>query len=157
MYAIEKLTGKLFVFIIGELSTWTVNQSVILTDYLDLSNPSTFLLQPNQHLQSYNANRPANITSPFCGPAVQILIMVTSAPKNTRSRNAIRETWGSRNNIWPKSVRVAFVLGRTANETIQVSSKCESCIIILKSEFKLTANWNDFWRHDVYHLSLFIL
>ncbi|CAL8083370.1 unnamed protein product [Orchesella dallaii] len=120
---------------LSELSTWTVNQSVILTDYLDISSPNTFLLQPQQQL-SYNGN-PENLTSPFCGPAVQILIMVTSAPNNSLSRNAIRDTWGSRNYIWPKGVRLAFVLGRTNNETIQkrVTKEAEEFQDIVQEDF----------------------
>ncbi len=80
-----------------------------MDDYIDLSDPHSFVLQPTQEL------------SPYCGSDVKILILVASAPKNLVSRNAIRETWGAKQYLWGKGGRLLFMLGRSDNSTIDVS------------------------------------
>ncbi|XP_021950492.1 beta-1,3-galactosyltransferase 1 isoform X2 [Folsomia candida] len=97
---------------LAELSTWKINQSLLIEDYIDLRDPHSFILQPT------GTNGMDDI-SPYCGTDnVKLLIMVASAPKNIVARNVIRETWGSKQVLWEKGCRLLFMLGRSDNATV---------------------------------------
>jgi len=100
-------------FFSDQLSTWNVNQSLNIEDYLDYSNADSFLIEP------IGIDRADNSTSYFCGPNVTILILVASAPSHFLARNAVRETWGKRDELEKNGIRLAFVLGVTHNDTVE--------------------------------------
>ncbi|CAK9294135.1 unnamed protein product [Gordionus sp. m RMFG-2023] len=55
-----------------------------------------------------------------------IIIMIHSAPSNVNLRESIRETWGSVKEYQNYSIRLIFMLGIAANETIQAKLTNES-------------------------------
>lgn len=57
-----------------------------------------------------------------CDQKSLIVIIVCTAPGNFEARNAIRETWGSERYVLGNNVSVYFLIGETANSSIQVSN-----------------------------------
>lgn len=108
----------------AELATWRINQSVMLEDYIDLSDPHSFLIEPTRSLNDIDE------LSPFCGPRVKMLILVASAPPNFVARNAIRESWGARKTLAIKGGRILFFLGRSDNSTLDVSKAINALPLI---------------------------
>jgi len=100
-----------------ELQTWGVNTSTSVEDYIDLNSVDSFIWQPDSTRFGYNE------TTAFCGPSVKIIIFVTSAPTNFEQRRAIRETWGSTQNLFSKGVRLVFVLGNSDSTSTEVMLK----------------------------------
>jgi len=49
-----------------------------------------------------------------------MMILVHSAPENAVARQAIRETWGSREKIQDSSIRLAFLLGKSETEDFKL-------------------------------------
>ncbi|RUS78620.1 hypothetical protein EGW08_013626 [Elysia chlorotica] len=50
---------------------------------------------------------------------VHLIMIVHTAPKNLHRRQRIRETFGNRALFYPFNVRVAFLLGKTLNSTLE--------------------------------------
>jgi hypothetical protein len=86
---------------------------------MDLSDSSSFIHQP----------RVSNLTVTYCGPGVEVLIMVISAPANFKARMGIRQSWGSKDSLWGKGGRLLFILGSSQNTSVDVSSSCKLYII----------------------------
>ncbi|KAG5884967.1 hypothetical protein JTB14_000360 [Gonioctena quinquepunctata] len=62
---------------------------------------------------------PLIVPENLCAKNVFLLIMVCSAPANSESRNAIRETWGSQENLLGHSVYLNFFIGGTSDSSLQ--------------------------------------
>ena len=104
----------------AQLPGWAFNTSRNLNNYIHPENNTTIL-------------------SPFdvCIPPPYLLIVICSAVGNVNARMAIRNTWANTSNINPlydEIVRVAFLLGQSENETLNVS-KGEKKMIIDKKSF----------------------
>ncbi|GFS07979.1 hexosyltransferase [Elysia marginata] len=50
---------------------------------------------------------------------VHVIMIVHTAPQNLHRRQRIRDTFGKRSLFYPFNVRVAFLLGKTANSTLE--------------------------------------
>jgi len=92
------------------------NKSLNMLDYISPEKETAIIL--NQHLcaASFLSSMFTSKSSPF------LLIIIHSAVKNFQERKAIRETWLSMeftNWTVPFTVRSAFFLARTMNESLQ--------------------------------------
>ena len=63
-----------------------------------------------------------NICSEDYGRQVKILAMIPTSPENFDRRFIIRNTWGSRN-VYPKQLKILFLLGKSKNKTINSNLK----------------------------------
>ncbi|KAH0817334.1 hypothetical protein GEV33_005457 [Tenebrio molitor] len=62
----------------------------------------------------------------FCDHESFLLVMVCSGASNVEARNAIRETWGRERLILGNNVSLFFLLGETANSSLQYDIMLES-------------------------------
>lgn len=83
---------------------WNHNTSRNVSEYLSVNNITPILLPKT-----------------FCESPSFLLVIITSSPNHQEARNAIRETWASETNISNVKVSFYFLLGKTLNETVQVS------------------------------------
>jgi len=85
---------------------------------------------------SYNTSRdlyvyihPENTTSilnptGICSLSTYLLIIICSAVANQEARTAIRNTWANKyslDNLYNSTVKIAFLLGQSDNDTLNVS------------------------------------
>ncbi|XP_043288700.1 beta-1,3-galactosyltransferase 1-like isoform X2 [Venturia canescens] len=90
---------------IAQLPGWAFNTSRNLNTYIQPKTNTTIL-------------SPAEICAP---PVPYLLIIVCSAVTNYNARMAIRNTWANNASVYDKTVRVAFLLGQSDNETLNDS------------------------------------
>lgn len=90
---------------------WEINISRNSRDYVQPEN-TTILI-------------PASDICPISS-ILLLLVIVCSAPTNLEQRIAIRETWASQAD---GNVRIAFLLGETNNDTLQVTLFHRPCKI----------------------------
>ncbi|XP_053977925.1 beta-1,3-galactosyltransferase 1-like isoform X2 [Hylaeus volcanicus] len=89
---------------LAQLPGWAYNTSRDLCLYIHPEN-TTSVLSPTG----------------ICSPPLYLLIVICSAVMNLKARAAIRNTWANRNNldsIYNSTVRIAFLLGESDNDTI---------------------------------------
>lgn len=95
--------------ILVQLRGWSYNTSRDVCTYIHPENTTTVL-------------NPRNI----CSDSPYLLIIVCSAVDNVNARVAIRNTWGNQSNLdmqFELPVRIAFLLGQSDNDTLNVSHK----------------------------------
>ena len=101
---------------------------------------------------SYNTSRdlcayihPENNTSilnptGICSLPPYLLIIICSAVANQEARTAIRSTWANKynlDNLYNSTVKIAFLLGKSDNDTLNVSILYDVIIIIALLQRKL--------------------
>ncbi|XP_016913719.2 beta-1,3-galactosyltransferase 1 isoform X1 [Apis cerana] len=89
---------------VAQLPGWTYNTSRDLSVYIHPENTTSVL-------------NPIGI----CSPSPYLFIIICSAVTNIKARTAIRNTWANKNNLdntYNSSVKVAFLLGQSDNDTL---------------------------------------
>ncbi|XP_016913721.2 beta-1,3-galactosyltransferase 1 isoform X2 [Apis cerana] len=89
---------------LAQLPGWTYNTSRDLSVYIHPENTTSVL-------------NPIGI----CSPSPYLFIIICSAVTNIKARTAIRNTWANKNNLdntYNSSVKVAFLLGQSDNDTL---------------------------------------
>lgn len=92
--------------ILAQLRGWGFNTSRDVCSYIHPEN-TTAILNPKS----------------ICNEVPYLLIVVCSAVPNLSARIAIRNTWGNKSNLetqYESSVKVAFLLGQSDNDTLNV-------------------------------------
>ncbi|KZC15168.1 Beta-1,3-galactosyltransferase 1 [Dufourea novaeangliae] len=106
---------------------------------------------------SYNTSRdlctyihPENTTSVLdpigiCSPSPYLLIVICSAVANFKARAAIRDTWANKSNldnIYNSTVKIAFLLGQSDNDTLNniVAEESHQYNDIIQEKFHDTYN-----------------
>ncbi|RZB49889.1 uncharacterized protein BDFB_002639, partial [Asbolus verrucosus] len=90
----------------------------------------------------------------FCDHESFLLVMVCSGPSNIDARNAIRETWGHERIILGNNVSLFFLLGETANSSIQYDVMLESDRFGDIIEERFTDSYNNLTIKSVVMLKL---
>jgi hypothetical protein len=62
----------------------------------------------------------------YCGSALKMLIMVSSAPPHFENRKIIRESYGSEENLLKKQMRLVFLFGKVEDATLQGQLEAEA-------------------------------
>ncbi|CAD1480981.1 unnamed protein product, partial [Heterotrigona itama] len=89
---------------VAQLPGWAYNTSRDLCVYIHPEN-TTSILNPND----------------ICSPSPYLFIVICSAVTNVKARIAIRNTWANKNNLnntYNSTVKVAFLLGQSDNDTL---------------------------------------
>jgi len=76
----------------------------------------------NQSCNDYILNPGFNICGEDYGRKVKILAMILTSPENYDHRFIVRNTWGSKN-VYPKQLKVLFLLGKSKNEAVNYNIK----------------------------------
>ncbi|XP_022907519.2 beta-1,3-galactosyltransferase 1-like [Onthophagus taurus] len=92
----------------GFVNRWLYNVSRNTTQYV-LPDKNTTILLPKD----------------FCKTKLDVLIIILSAPKNSKIRGAIRETWGLNKNVLNSAVGIYYLLGTPTNKTLQKKIEME--------------------------------
>jgi len=74
----------------------------------------------DQSYSDYILNPGFSICGGDYGHKVKILAMVLTSPENYDRRFIVRNTWGSKN-VYPKQLKVLFLLGKSKNETANLN------------------------------------
>ncbi|XP_050591532.1 beta-1,3-galactosyltransferase 1-like isoform X1 [Bombus affinis] len=89
---------------VAQLPGWAYNTSRDLCVYIHPEN-TTSVLSPND----------------ICSSSPYLFIVICSAVTNIQARTAIRSTWANKNNldnIYNSTVKIAFLLGQSNNDTL---------------------------------------
>ncbi|XP_043512310.1 beta-1,3-galactosyltransferase 1-like isoform X1 [Frieseomelitta varia] len=89
---------------VAQLPGWAYNTSRDLCVYIHPEN-TTSVLSPND----------------ICSPSPYLFIVICSAITNVKARIAMRNTWANKNNLnntYNSTVKVAFLLGQSDNDTL---------------------------------------
>ncbi|XP_043512312.1 beta-1,3-galactosyltransferase 1-like isoform X3 [Frieseomelitta varia] len=89
---------------LAQLPGWAYNTSRDLCVYIHPEN-TTSVLSPND----------------ICSPSPYLFIVICSAITNVKARIAMRNTWANKNNLnntYNSTVKVAFLLGQSDNDTL---------------------------------------
>ncbi|XP_076180987.1 beta-1,3-galactosyltransferase 1 isoform X1 [Ptiloglossa arizonensis] len=113
---------------IAQLPGWTYNTSRDLCIYIHPEN-TTSVLNPTG----------------ICSTPPYLLIFICSAVENFKARAAIRNTWANRNNldsIYNSTVKVAFLLGQSDNDTLNnvIAEESHQFNDIIQEKFDDTYN-----------------
>lgn len=92
----------LIFFLLASVEGWGYNTTRDASQYI-LTNLSAHILPEH-----------------FCDHESFLLVMVCSGPLNAEARAVIRETWGHERTILGNNVSLFFLLGETANSSLQV-------------------------------------
>ena len=93
--------------ILAQLRGWSYNTSRDVCTYIHPDN-ATAVVNPKG----------------MCSEAPYLIVVVCSAVANVNARLVIRNTWGNRSNLetlYNSTVKVAFLLGLSDNDTLNVS------------------------------------
>ncbi|CAL7950725.1 unnamed protein product [Xylocopa violacea] len=113
---------------VAQLPGWTYNTSRDLSIYIHPEN-TTSVLNP----------------SGICSPSPYLLIIICSAVPNISARTAIRNTWANKtnlDNIYNSTVRIAFLLGQSDNESLNsiIAEESQQYNDIIQEQFHDTYN-----------------
>ncbi|XP_033208263.1 beta-1,3-galactosyltransferase 1-like isoform X2 [Belonocnema kinseyi] len=114
--------------LLAQLHGWGYNTSRDVCTYIHPENKTT-ILSP----------------SDLCTPPPFLLVVVCSAVANQKARSAVRNTWANKYNLdnsYNFTVRVAFLLGQSDNETLNnsVAEESEKFNDIIQERFLDTYN-----------------
>ncbi|XP_043506030.1 beta-1,3-galactosyltransferase 1-like isoform X1 [Polistes fuscatus] len=100
----ELLSGSHLVATVAQLPGWTYNTSRDVKNYIHPDN-ITSILSPIA----------------ICSPPPYLIVIICSSVGNYKARMAIRNTWANKSNLnllYNSTVKVAFLLGQSDNETL---------------------------------------
>jgi hypothetical protein len=96
------------------------NETYTKLKYFDELSKQSGVITPNNY--DYILNPGLNICGEDYGQKVKVLAMIPISPEHFNRRFIIRNTWGS-GSVYPKQLKILFLLGMSKNETINLNVK----------------------------------
>ncbi len=96
------------------------NETFTKLKYFDELSKQPGVITPNNY--DYILNPGLNICGEDYGQKVKVLAMIPISPEHFNRRFIIRNTWGS-GSVYPKQLKILFLIGMSKNETINLNVK----------------------------------
>lgn len=96
------------------------NETYTKSKYFDELSKQPGVITPNNY--DYILNPGLNICGEDYGQKVKVLALIPISPEHFNRRFIIRNTWGS-GSVYPKQLKILFLIGMSKNETINLNVK----------------------------------